>query len=245
MRLAWRAYFLGIGRVARVALGKYARSPWAALDAGLLVAIFGFCFGGDFDATYFFTSAALPMALLSAVTAYTLTHAVVPRGETLALAKREGCVATVAGLAAAASAARGTCCLLLTLLALLLGRFREPHAAPLVAGVLGLALEGALVAVAVVALSTPGAPRRAPLGALGLLVLGLAAYDTPGTLGASIWLARLPLLPFASAYALGMGAIPLAAWLGVIILAPLTIAGLVWLAAWWLAREFASVSEWP
>lgn len=227
----------GVGRVAELALGRYGRSPWVALDAALLVTLFTFCFGfgGQLDTTYLFTSAALPLTLLSALTAYMLAHAVVPPGDQLALGRREGAAASVAGLMLATAAVRAAGGVLLVLLALVFGRLNEVSAGLLLAGSLGLALEGALVGAVVVAVATPGAPRYAPLVALGILVLSLVAYDTNGN-GVSIWVCRLPLVPFAAAYALGLQDAPALAWLGALVLVTASMAGLVWLAARWLAR---------
>jgi hypothetical protein len=208
-----------------------------ALDAALLVTLFTFCFGfgGQLDTTYLFTSAALPLTLLSALTAYMLAHAVVPPGDQLALGRREGAAASVAGLMLATAAVRAAGGVLLVLLALVFGRLNEVSAGPLLAGSLGLALEGALVGAVVVAVATPGAPRYAPLVALGILVLSLVAYDTNGN-GVSLWVCRLPLVPFAAAYALGLQDAPALAWLGALVLVTASMAGLVWLAARWLAR---------
>lgn len=230
-------------RVAGGALDRYAQGWWGIVDEALLAALYVFCFGlGErFDTVFFFTSAALPLWLLGAITAYALVHVVVSPPKVLALGGREGPLPTIAGLVLAVAAIRAIAGLILVGFAALLGRFTAASPGMLAAGALGLALGSALAGAVVVVLATPGAPRYAAVVALGLLVLGLAAYGVDGgPLGLSVWLCRLPLAPFASAYALGLGDIPPLAWLGALTLLPLTVAGLAWLAGRWLARGLAA-----
>jgi hypothetical protein len=225
--------------VARRTLGRYVFSVWAAVDVILVVAIFAFSYGSPFNTLSFFSTAAFLLAILSAISAYGLVHGVVPPEVYLPLAQRYGGARCVGGLALAAALIRAAAYLLLLALCLAFRRFTVAPLGMLLVGSLGLILACAFVATVIIALSAAIAPRAARWAALVLLVLGFASYDAGGPLGVVLLVTRLPLLPFVAAYALGLGDASVWAWLGVLLLLPGTLVGLIILAGYWLRRSTA------
>jgi hypothetical protein len=195
--------------------------------------VFVLVFGHPFTAAYFAAEGFVPLALVSAVSGYALARGVVPPASREEAGRRDGAGQRVAGLLLAAGIVRSAVVELLALLAAVLGRFGGASPWAVVAAMVGLALGSALAAGMVVALAAPGAPRATPLVALAALVVSLAAFGMGGALGAVVWVCRLPLLPFAAAYAVGTGE-GTWAWPAALALTGVALGGLGWLASRWL-----------
>jgi hypothetical protein len=229
-------------RVTQLALARYVRNAWFAVDAVLVLVLFIFCYRSQFNTVNFFTSAAFLMGILSTIGAYGLAHGVVPPEQYLPLAREHGATRAVGGLALAAIVVRTAYCLIFVGLALAFQRFYGLEAGSLLAAWLGLIVACAFLTTAIVCLSSPIAPRVPRIAALVLLMLGFASYDATGLLGGVLFVARITLFPFIAPYRLAVAPNDVLAWLGTVLLAPAVIVGLILLGGYWLRHGSALAS---
>ena len=204
--------------LARVIVARYVRSGWFVGEMASIAGLFVLCFGGTFDVAYFYRIAGLALALFAIIATYLLDHEMAPPHTYLLRSLHSLGRPTVAPLVLAAALTRIISVALLLALVLIFQRLAL--VGPLLAGAVGLLANCILIAAVTVVLSSPYTRRIAQLGILAWLVTGLAAYY-PGTIFSYIpvvsWVLRLPLLPFAVCYDVGVtGTID---WLGVVALA--------------------------
>lgn len=200
----------------RTIVARYVRSGWFVAEVASIAGLFALCFGTPFDAAYFYRIAGLALGLFAVVATYGLDHVVASPRWYVRRSLRTLDRPTVAPLVFAATITRVAALVLLLLLVLGFRRLTPIEPRTLLAGAVGLLANCVLIAAVSVACSTPFARREVQLGVLGWLVAALATYG-PGTIFAAIpivsWLLRLPLLPFAVCYGMGVTGTP--GWSGV------------------------------
>jgi hypothetical protein len=186
------------------ALYRYSRSKWLPLDVALLLVLFVICFRYPFGAAYFFDISTFGLGAIVAVTTYGLVHSVLRPMTYLRIGLRDSLRSMFIGLVLASAAISALLLLSLLFLALITARFAGTTSGPVIAGGIGLLANCVLVGAATIALSTSVTTNITRLVSLVWLVLALASYSADGLLGVLLFPFRLPLLPFASCYNLGV-----------------------------------------
>lgn len=191
----------------RSIVARYLRSRWFVAEVVAIAVMLALCFGAPFDGAYFYRIAGLALGLFALFTTYVLDHAVVLPRTYLRRSLRAVGRPTVAPLVFAAAITRVVSFILLLALVLISRRFDSIEPLAILAGAVGLLANCALIAAVTVICSTPFARRGVQFGVLVWLVAALATYS-PGTIVSSIpavsWVLRLPLLPFAACYDVGV-----------------------------------------
>lgn len=186
---------------------RYLRSRWFVAEVVAIAVMFALCFGAPFDGAYFYRIAGLALSLFALFATYGLDHAVTLPHTYLRRSLRTLGRPTVAPLVFVAAIARLITFVLLLSLVLIFHRLNAVEPLALLAGAVGLLANCALVATVTIVCSTPFAGRGVQFGLLAWLVAALATYS-PSTLFSSVpvvsWVLRLPLLPFAACYDLGV-----------------------------------------
>lgn len=204
------------GTLTRTLVARYARSGWFVAEVASIAGLFALCFGAPFNAAYFYRIAGLALGLVAVIGTYGLDHAVAPPHRYVRRSLRTLNRPTVAPLVVAATVTRIVAFVLLLSLVLIFRRLTPVEPLAVLAGAVGLLANCALIASVTVACSTPFARRGLQLGLLAWIVVALATYS-PGMNSSSIpltmWVLRLPLLPFAACYDFGVTGI--IGWSGV------------------------------
>ncbi len=191
----------------RTVVARYVRSGWFVAEVASIVGLFALCFGAPFDAAYFYRIAGLALGLVAVIGTYALDHAVAPPRWYVRHSLRTLGRPTVAPLVFAATVMRVVAFVLLLSLVLIFRRLTPIEPRVLLAGAVGLLANCALIASVAVACSTPFARRGVQLGLLTWLVVALATYGPDTNVSSPpvmLWVARLPLLPFAACFDFGV-----------------------------------------
>jgi hypothetical protein len=228
-----------------LALHRYSRSRWLPLDALLLLVVFLICFRYPFGAAYFFDVSTFGLGAIVAVTTYGLVHWLLRPITYLRIGLHAGTRSMFIGLVLASAAISALLLMTLLFLALITARFAGTAPAPLIAGGIGLLANCVLLGAATIALSISATTTIVRLFSLVWLVLALASYSADGWLGILLFPFRLPLLPFAACYNLGVtgviGSGGLLALLGQII----CISGAIWLCDAGIRRRLSRARAYP
>lgn len=186
------------------ALHRYSRSKWLPLDVALLLVLFLICFRYPFGAAYFFGIATFGLGAIVVVTTYGLVLSVLRPMTYLRIGLRDSLRSMFIGMVLASAAISALLLLSLLFLALITARFAGTTPGPVIAGGIGLLANCVLVGAATIALSTSVTTNITRLFSLVWLVLALASYNADGLLGVLLFPFRLPLVPFAACYNLGV-----------------------------------------
>jgi hypothetical protein len=218
-----------IRRVTELGLNRYSHSKWLPVDLALILVLFLVCFRDPFGAAYFFDISTFGLGIIVAVTTYGLVHSLLHPMTYLRIGLRAGTRSMFIGLTLASAAISTLLVLSLFLLAIITARFAATTPGPLIAGGIGLLANCAVVGAATIALSTSVSTNIIRLLSLVWLVLALASYSAGGLLGILLFPFRLPLLPFAACYNLGVTGV--IGWSGLLALLSqlICIGGIIWL----------------
>jgi hypothetical protein len=222
---AWDA---PVVRIARQAIGR-ALGSW--LFAGELVAlgaIFVICYSTAVTTRGFYDAAGLWLAVVAMAGSTVLVTVVWPAARSARYVPRGDYRMMASGLVLAAVALQWGAALLLMALALIFHRVTPLDVGALAVGAVGLLMNLALLCAVTVVLLPPFGSQLLRLGFLAWLALALYSYtaDAPRLVG----FARLPLLPFGAAFAIGQsGQISVSGLLALLVEVAL-IAGLLALA---------------
>ncbi len=188
-------------RIAREAIGRGLGSWLIAGELVALGAIFVICYSAPVTVRGFYDAAGLWLAVIGVAGSAVLVTAVWPAARSARYAPRGDYRAMAAGLVLATVALQWGAALLLMALALIFGRVTPLGAGAFAAGAVGLLANLALLCTVTVVLLPPFGAQLPRLGFLAWLALALYSYTAgaPGVLA----VARLPLLPFGAAVALG------------------------------------------
>jgi hypothetical protein len=223
--------------ILELGLYRYSRSKWLPLDVMLLLAVFLICFRYPFGSAYFYDVSTFGLGAIVAVTTYKLVHSILRPVTYLRIGFRAGTRSMFLGLVLASAAISTLLLLSLLFLALVTSRFAGTGPGPLIAGAIGLLANCVLVGAATIALSTSVSTTIIRLSSLVWLVLGLASYSADGLLGILLFPFRLPLLPFAACYNLGVTGV--IGWGGLLGLLSqlICIGGIIWLCEASISRR--------
>jgi hypothetical protein len=223
-----------------LALQRYVRSRWLPLDVALLLVLFLICFRYPFGAAYFFDISTFGLGVIVAITTFGLVHWLLRPITYLRIGLHASSLRSMyIGLVLASAAISALLLLSLLFLALITGRFAGTAPGPLIVGGIGLLANCVLVGAATIALSASATTTIIRLFSLVWLVLGLASYSADGWLEILLFLFRLPLLPFAACYNLGVTGV--IGWGGLLaLLGQLAcISGAIWLCEAGIRRRLS------
>jgi hypothetical protein len=222
------------------ALYRYSRSKWLPIDVALLLVLFLICFRDPFGSAYFFDISTFGLGAIVAMTTYRLVHSLLRPMTYLRIGLRDSLRSMFIGLVLASAAISALLLLSLIFLALITARFAGTTPGSVVAGGLGLLANCVLVGAATIALSTSVTTNITRLFSLVWLVLALASYSASGLLGILLFPFRLPLLPFAACYNLGVTGV--IGWSGLLALLGqlICIGGIIWLCEASIRRRLSS-----
>lgn len=228
MATARDAWDSPVARIAREAVG---RAVWSWIFAGelvALVAIFVICYSTPVTVRGFYDAAGLWLAVVAVAGSAALVTTVWPAARSARYVPRGAYRTMAAGLVLAAVALQWGAALLLMALALIFGRVTPLDAGTFAIGAVGLLANLALLSAVTVVLLPPFGTQVLRLGFLAWLALALYSYtaSAPGVVG----IARLPLLPFGAAFAIGQSGRLGAAGLLALLVELALIAGLIALA---------------
>ncbi|MFI5273214.1 MAG: hypothetical protein ACHQ4H_09320 [Ktedonobacterales bacterium] len=192
-------------RIARTVLVRFARSWWLPAEVVAAALVFAFCFRAPVSLRGFFEPATLWLTLIAAIGTAAVSTVVLPVTRVARLAPRHAYRTMAGGLILGSAVIQWCACLLLMALVLFARQLSVPDAGAFVAGAVGLLANITLVCAVTVLLLPPFATTLIRLGFLAWLALALFSY----TAGApSVFaVARLPLLPFAAAFAFGQSGV--------------------------------------
>jgi hypothetical protein len=220
-------------------LYRYSRSKWLPVDIALLVVLFLVCFRDPFGAAYFFDISTFGLGAVVAVTTYALVHSLLHPVTYLHIGLRSSLRSMFIGLVLASAAISALLLLSLLILALITARFAGTAPGSLIAGGIGLLANFVLIGAATIAISTSVTTNIIRLFSLVWLVLALASYSADGLLGIVLFPFRIPLLPFATCYNLGVTGV--IGWSGLLALLGqlICIIGIIWLCESGIRRRLS------
>lgn len=215
-------------RIAREAISHALGSWYFVGELVALGAIFVICYSAPVTPRGFYDAAGLWLAVVAVAGSAALVTAVWPAAHSARYAPRRDYRSMAAGLVLAAVALQWGAALLLMALALIFGRVTPLNAGAFAAGAVGLLANLALLCAVTVVLLPPFGAQLLRLGFLAWLALALYSYTTgsPRVIG----VARVPLLPFGAAFAIGQSGQIGAADLLALLVELALIAGLIALA---------------
>jgi hypothetical protein len=241
--------------VARRALASHLRSGWLWGEVLLVLMLFValFNFPGQGDAHYLFSAGSLTLGGEAVLATAILMQRAFRTGAYLSLARLTGRTAYIRGQILAASVLRLPLYLLLLVLYLythglphpgytipLHGAAAAPMSVRLLAtlfGSVGLLANCLMLVALTAALSAPVSTRIELIGFLAWLVVALSSYASAGPFAPLLSVARLPLLPVAACFNLGIGGSLSWQEVAALLVQAGYVAALVLFAQWQLAHR--------
>ena len=237
-----RLYRLPAVTVARLTLDSYFRSGWMWGEFVLALVFFAALFFPFLEnVSYFYGTSTWDLSAVAVLGTIVMTRRVSSARTYTVLARLSTRASYSRGLILATALLRIPLFLFICALALLARRLTNPTLGNMLIGVPGMLMFNVLVAALTVALTSPIGTRRTRMFFLAWVAVVLFSaspiFRLPDPVITILSISRLPLIPVGICYNIGVNSSIDASALPGFFIVALYIAGLVWLASYWLERR--------
>jgi hypothetical protein len=228
--------------VARLTLDSYFRSGWMWGEFVLALVFFAALFFPFLEnVSYFYGTSTWDLSAIAVLGTVVMTRRMSNARTYTVLARLSTRASYCRGLILATALLRIPLFLFMCALALLARRMTNPTLENILIGAPGLLIINILVAALTVALTSPIGTRRKRMLFLAWVAIVLFSaspiFRLPAPVIAVLSVSRLPLIPVGICYNIGVNSSIDASALPAFFIVALYIAGLIWLASYWLERR--------